>query len=321
LMAGVMALMPLQALGQTADFKPTPPAQPDAASAVDARLATPTGHEVNVSVGTYTYSEPGDQSISIHGPKLGGEYAATLSLSRRRLWFLQADGRGTIGSATYDGWCSPWLVAPNGASPNGYELGLGNASPCTESGDSDWYVEGRGLVGKDFIGRKWGVSPFTGLGLRHLSNGTTGVDGFRTDNYLYLPFGATARTRVASQSALSFSLEYDRLLHGWQTTRNSELGGGDVPATATAPAFTIDGFSDVSFDQHSGWALRASARYQATRTWSVEPSYVHWNVGASPANDVTATFTVNHVTAQEQLGFYEPLNFTNEFAVKVGVHF
>ena len=53
----------------------------------------------------------------------------------------------------------------------------------------------------------------------------------------------------------------------------------------------------------------------------MEPSYVHWSVGASPANDVTATFTVNGVTAQEQLGFYEPFNVTHEFAVKVGVHF
>src|SRR6185436_15619610 len=130
----------------------------------------------------------------------------------------------------------------------------------------------------------------------------------RTDDYLYLPVGTTARTKVASKSALSFTLEYDQLLHGWQTTRNSALGGGFVPATATAPAFTIDGFSDVSFDQHSGWALRASAKYQLTSRWSVEPSYVHWNVNASPPNDVTATFTVNQVTVQEQLGFYEPLN-------------
>src|SRR6185503_12129402 len=131
---------------------------------------------------------------------------------------------------------------------------------------------------RDFIGRKWALSPFAGLGVRHLSNGTTGVDGFRTDDYLYLPVGTTARTKVASKSALSFTLEYDQLLHGWQTTRNSALGGGFVPATATAPAFTIDGFSDVSFDQHSGWALRASAKYQLTSRWSVEPSYVHWNV-------------------------------------------
>ena len=100
----------------------------------------------------------------------------------------------------------------------------------------------------------------------------TGVDGYRTDDYLYLPVGMTARTIVASHNALSFNLEYDFLLHGWQTTRDSELGGGDVPATPTAPAFTIDGFSDISFDQHCGWALRASAKYQLTRRCSVEPA-------------------------------------------------
>ena len=131
----------------------------------------------------------------------------------------------------------------------------------------------------------------------------------------------TARTQVASHSALSFNLEFDRLLHGWQKTRDSELGGGDVPATTTAPAFTIDGFTDISFSQHGGWALRASAKYPVTRHWSVEPSYVRWNVSASPVNDETATFTVNGVTAQEQLGAYEPLNVTNEFVVKLGFHF
>jgi len=309
LWAGLAALIPFQALAQT-----------PGSTASDARLATPTGHDVNISLGTYTYSEPGDQSISIHGPKVGGEYTGTLSLNKRRLWLLQADVRGTMGNTAYDGWCSPWQITPNSASPNGYQLDLGDASPCTESGDSDWYMEARGLVARDFIGRKWALSPFAGLGVRHLSNGTTGVDGFRTDDYLYLPVGTTARTKVASKSALSFTLEYDQLLHGWQTTRNSALGGGFVPATATAPAFTIDGFSDVSFDQHSGWALRASAKYQLTSRWSVEPSYVHWNVNASPPNDVTATFTVNQVTVQEQLGFYEPLNVTNEFAVKVGFH-
>ena len=172
-----------------------------------------------------------------------------------------------------------------------------------------------------FIGHAWALSPYTGLGVRHLSNGTTGIAGYRTDDYLYLPFGVTARTRVASHSALSFNLEYDRLIHGWQKTRDSELGGGDVPATPTAPAFTIDGFTDISFAQHGGWALRASAKYQVTRHWSVEPYYIHWNVSASPVNYETATFTVNNVTAQEQFGAYEPLNVTNEFGVKLGLRF
>jgi hypothetical protein len=213
------------------------------------------------------------------------------------------------------------LIIPNGVSPNGYQLDLGDASPCSESGDSDWYVEARALVGKDFVGQRWGLSPHTGVGVRHLSNGTTGIAGYRTDEYLYMPFGLTTRTRIASNRTLSINLEYDRLLHGWQKTHGSKLGGGDVPATPTAPAFTIDGFSDVSFAQHDGWALRAGARFQLTTAWWVEPYYVHWSVGASPVNFETATFTVNQVTARQQLGFYEPDNTTNEFDVRVGFHF
>ncbi len=287
----------------------------------DPALATPTGHELNVSVGSYTYTEPGAQSISIHGVKVGGEYTATLPLNARRHWFAQVDARGTFGNVTYTGWCSPFLITPNSASPNGFELDFGDASPCSETGDRDWYLEARGLAGKDLIGRTWAWSPYGGLGVRHLSNGTTGVAGYRTDEYLYVPVGMTARTRVASHGALSLTLEYDRLLHGWQKTRGSALGGGDVPATATAPAFTIDAFSDVSFSQSTGWALRASAKYQVTRRWSLEPFYVRWSVSASPANDQTVTFTVNRVTARERIGFYEPFNTTDELGVKVGFRF
>ena len=90
---------------------------------------------------------------------------------------------------------------------------------------------------------------------------------------------------------------------------------------ATAPAFTINGFSDVSFSQSRGWALRASAKYQVTRRWSLEPYYVHWRVSASPVSYETATFTVNNITAREQLVRHEPLNTTRELGVKLGVHF
>ena len=48
---------------------------------------------------------------------------------------------------------------------------------------------------------------------------------------------------------------------------------------------------------------------------------VYWRVSASPVSEETATFTVNRITAQEQLGAYEPLNVTRELGVKVGIHF
>jgi hypothetical protein len=321
LVAGLIAFIPSQAFAQTSGSTSTRFAQSFGAAPVDTSLATPAGHEVNFGVGGYKYVEPGDTSISIHGLKFGGGYTGTMSLNPSQHWFLQTDARGLVGNTTYDGWCSPFLITPDSTSPNGYALDVGDPSPCSESGDKDWYVEGRALVGKDFIGQNWGWSPDIGLGIRHLSNGTTGVAGYRTDDYLYLPVGITARTTVASHNALSFNLEYDHLLHGWQETHDSQLGGGDVPATPTAPAFTIEGFSDISFDQHSGWALRASAKYQMTRRWSVEPEYIHWNVSASPVNYETATFTVNSITVQEPLGAYEPLNRTNEFVVKLGFRF
>lgn len=303
--ASLTALMASQAFAQTDETS----------------LATPTGHEVNVGLASYTYREPGAQSIAIHGAKFLTEYTGTLSLDRSAHWFAQAQLRGELGSVGYDGWCYPFVITPDTTSPNGYDLGVGDSSACTESGDRDWYLEGRALAGKDLIGERWAFSPYTGLGLRHLSNGTTGVPGYRTDNYLYLPLGLTARTAVASHGAMSFTLEFDPLIHGWQETRDSQLGGGDVPATPIAPPFTIDGFSDISFSQTGGWALRASAKYPVTAHVSVEPYYVYWKVTASPVNYETATFTVNNITAQEQLGAYEPDNVTHEFGVRFGFHF
>ena len=284
-------------------------------------LATPTGNEASAGVASYTYQEPGAHAISIHGTKFVAEYTGTLSVNKQHHWFAQAQMRGTVGNAAYDGWCSPFLITPNGASPNGYELNVGDPSRCSETGDKDWYLEGRALAGKDLIGRRWAWSPYSGLGLRHLSNGTNGAPGYRTDDYLYVPAGMTARTSVGSRGALSVNLEFDFLIHGWQQTRDSYLGGGDVPATPTAPAFTVDSFTDVSFSQSGGWALRASGNYPVARRWSVQPYYVRWDVRSSPVNYETATFTVNNVTAREQLGAYEPFNVTNEFGVRLGFHF
>jgi hypothetical protein len=304
-LAAVVALAPAQAFAQ----------------APDTDLGTPSGHELNVSLGGYRYAEPQLATpISLQGVKFGAEYTGTLSLSQSRQWFFQGNVRGLLGNTSYDGYCRPWLITPDSASPNGYRLGLGSASPCTEDGDADWYVEGRALAGKDFLGQSWGFSPYAGVGLRHLSNGIGGVPGYRTDDYLYLPFGLTTRTRAASR-ALSVTFEYDLLLHGWQNTRSSKLGGGTVPATTTAPAFTIDGFTDVSFAQHDGWALRASARYQVSRRWSLEPYYLHWSVDDSTVDYETATFTVNDITARQQIGFYEPFNTTDEYGVKVWFRF
>jgi hypothetical protein len=315
-LTAVITLSASYASAQAADPLPTL----DRAAA-ETSLATPSGHEVSAGLASYTYREPGLHEISIHGARFVGDYTGTLLVNAQRRWFAKAEVRGTIGKVGYEGWCSPFLITPDDASPNGYALDVGDPSRCSESGDKDGYLEARGLTGKDWLGQGWGWSPYAGLGFRHLSNGTTGTPGYRTDDYFYLPVGITARTNTSSSGALSLNLEIDALLHGWQKTRDSALGGGDVPASATTPAFTIDGLSDIAFSQSGGWALRASAKYPVTRHLSLEPYYVRWSVSSSPVNYEIATFTVNDVTAREQMGAYEPYNVTNEFGVRIGLHF
>ena len=55
--------------------------------------------------------------------------------------------------------------------------------------------------------------------------------------------------------------------------------------------------------------------------WSVRPYYIYWRVDSSPVSTETVTFTVNNITVGQRLGFYEPLNTTNEFGVKLGIRF
>ena len=311
LCAVVAALIPIPGFAQATNTT----------TAGDSARTTPGGHEVNVGFSSYNYVEPGDLKISIHGPKFTGEYTGTILFNPQQHWFAKANVRASMGSASYDGWCAPWMITPDNSSPNGWALDVGDYSPCSDSGHPDWYLETRGVVGKDFVAGSWAWSPEAGLGVRHLSNGVGGVNGFRTDNYLYVPMGITARTRVASHGVLSFNVEYDLFLRGWQTTRNSALGGGFVPATDDAPEFTIDGFSDISFDQHNGWAMRSSAKYQINRHVLVEPYFVYWRIGDSDVSNGTLTYTVSGITAMEQLGFLEPFNTTREIGVKLGFRF
>ena len=282
----------------------------------DTAPTTAPGHELTLDLSGYNYVEPGDLRISIHGVKFGGEYSGTFLLNARQHWFTRTNVRAKTGRTDYDGWCAPWLITPDRSSPNGYALNVGDFSTYDDSGNRDWYVEGRALAGNDLVGHRWTWSPETGLGIRHLSNALDGIAGYRTDNYLYLPVGLTARTAVASHNVLTLNVEYDHLIHGWQTTRDSAFGGSAIDATTTAPAFTLDGLTDVSFDQHQGWALRAGAKFEMTRRVSVEPYWIHWQVGDSPDSFETATYTVNGITARQDLGVYEPHNTTDEFGVK-----
>ena len=109
----------------------SPSAAAGASAEPGTSVGTRTGHEVTVGIGGYTYIEPGDLRISIQGPKLALEYTGTRLLNERRRWLIEGSLHAGGGTVSYDGWCRPWLITPDGRSRNGYALGLGGASPCS----------------------------------------------------------------------------------------------------------------------------------------------------------------------------------------------
>jgi hypothetical protein len=68
-----------------------------------------------------------------------------------------------------------------------------------------------------------------------VSNRISGVAGYRTDDYLYLPLGLTARTRAASH-ALSFKVEYDRLHRVSRLKPKTTWGYQSISTLTTAGA-------------------------------------------------------------------------------------
>jgi hypothetical protein len=188
-------------------------------------------------------------------------------------------------------------------------------------GNADWYVEGRALMGKDVTVAPGPISPFTGAASAISQMARPAISNYRTQGYLYVPLGAPCAQPRPQAACWVSPVEYDHLLRGWNTTRDSLLGGGIVPATSTTPQFSIGDFTDHSFKQDRGWALRASASYPLSRSWSIEPYYVRWRVSDSSVSAGSVALTVNAITVRQTLNAYEPRNVTKEFGMKIGWHF
>lgn len=249
------------------------------AACADSSLATKTGNEFGFSLSSYQYQEPG--LMSLKGVKAGGDIQAT-QVFQQEMW-LREDGHVGIGSVNYT---SP--IA-------------GNAN-----GEPDWYLETRGLIGKDawaFDGAM--LSPYTGLGYRYLFNDgrgltNTGYAGYRRQsNYLYLPLGMTYRVALASKAQLVTEAEYDYLIMGRQFTKLSDAGLG---------------YSDVSNDQKRGHGFKLSVKYTQDN-WAIGPYANYWNIGKS---EVVPAIQNGAPTG---FGLIEPQNNTVEFGLKASMGF
>jgi hypothetical protein len=151
------------------------------AQAESINLSTQTGNAIGLSLAAYQYQEPG--FMSSKGNKMGLDLNTTKVLQSEQ--FMRGDLRYAFGTVNYD------------------SNGTGSSS-----GEPDWYIEARGLVGKDWLINDAVVSLYTGLGYRYLFNDargitSTGYSGYRREsNYFYLPIGFIHRITSVPTSSI-----------------------------------------------------------------------------------------------------------------------
>jgi hypothetical protein len=255
------------------------------ARAESTTLASQTGSDIGLSLSSYQYREP--DFMSLVGAKLGLDLRATKAFQNQL--FVRGDLRYAFGYADYSG-------------------------SGSLSGLPDWYVEARGLVGEDWTLGDAVVSPYIGLGYRHLSHDGRGIScigstcyfGYRREsNYLYLPIGVTHRIALNDRARLVTELEYDHLLSGKQV---SMLSDGGV------------GYSDVTNSQNSGYGLKLSVMYEKNK-WAVGPYLHYWNIDQSDWVPLYRYGTPVLDPNGNPLGGVEPKNNTVEFGVKARQQF
>lgn len=238
-------------------------------------LKTQTGYDIGLSFSSYQYQEPG--YMSSKGVKMGLDMHA-VNLLQNDL-FVRGDLRYAFGTVDYNG-------------------------SGTASGEPDWYVEARGMVGRDWAVNGAVLAAYTGVGYRYLFNDgrgitSTGYAGYRREsNYLYLPVGIIHRRSLNDQARLVSTLEYDRLLAGKQISSLSDAGP----------------IQDISNNQNNGYGLKLSVIYQKSK-WSIGPYADYWNIGRS---DIAVVYNQDGTVYGSGA---EPKNNTVEVGLKASQQF
>jgi len=222
-------------------------------------LATRRGFEVGVQLAHYHYEEPNFAKFIGTRGGIVGAYTFT----RANGMFFRVDGRESYGALKYQG-------------------------SGTQDSVPDLIVEARGVAGMDFpAGSGVSLSPYLGVGYRHLYNDSRGYTstnaaGYRRySNYLYAPAGVTIRFDLGKRWVLAPTFETDIFILGKQKSRLSDANVG---------------FNDVTNTQKHGYGWRASLMVEKdhlafgawTHYWDIKDSDVQpiglGNAGLEPAN-------------------------------------
>jgi hypothetical protein len=226
-------------------------------------LTTPSENTFGIFTSNYKYDEPG--YMKLKATMLGLDFSSTYAPgaiwpNTSDAWFYKAQLSYSSGKADY-------------SSPISGNL----------SNTPHWYYEARALMGKDINMGSYMLSPYVGLGYRHLFNN---LSYDRISNYTALPLGLTHKVSLADQSQLLTTVEYMHLLSGEQKVK---LGN-----------------QTYNLEQRIGYGIRLdmTRRYS---NWSLGPSFTYWHLGQSEVGYPTPLF--------------EPKNNTLEIGMKGAYRF
>ena len=183
-----------------------------------------------------------------------------------------------------------------------YDGSLSNGAPHTDTG-TDYFFEGRGIVGYDWPVGKDTVTPFLGLGFRYWQDALESSFAYQRDvRYLYSPIGLEM-THVGETWRVGFRAEYDLFWRGWVTSQLSDVNSS---------------LSDVSNRQEQGFGARGSVYFQKhlnrNFSLSIEPFIRYWDIDDS--DEAPITFAGILIGSGQ-----EPANKTIESGLRVSVVF
>ena len=177
------------------------------------------------------------------------------------------------------------------------------------NGISDYMVEIRGLLGKDFnfYSDSVRLTPYFGIGYRSLYDSLVEdkPHGYnRWIQYLYIPTGAEVMAQIKDGWAIGADAEYDFFTYGHVTSYLGEIGAGDLGNI-----------------QEHGYGLRGSLKLE--KKWSrfnfiLEPYVRYWHIHNSRVN-TSAPFLYNG-QYYVIVGF-EPDNTSTEIGGKISIEF
>jgi len=235
--------------------------------------------EIGPDISYRTYKESGGMKEE------GWMYGLVTSYAYHNKLMLKVEGRGNWGKVDYS---------------NSGEI----------DNIEDYMLEGRGLVGYDFlIAQVHSITPYIGVGYRYLNDdssgktSTTGARGYeRESNYLYSPVGLEINVKLGDKLYVKETMEFDYFWRGWQKSHLSDA---------------IPGLNDVKNTQRRGYGLRGYIGFLIiTEKIDIEvgPFVKYWSIKQSEEETITYYGTPIGIG-------WEPQNYTTEIGFIITARF